>query len=149
MMQGRGKGRGPGAAAVMVGAILMAGALSCGGAQAAEIVPHHAVYSMSLGATHGDAGVTGAGGTMAYQWGESCDGWTGEQRYRLKMAYAESSDVSMSSNFVTWESKDGLKYRFNQKETRNGNENEEIRGQAKRDGADKGGPFEFSLAADL
>jgi len=124
MMQGRGKGRGPGAAAVMVGAILMAGALSCGGAQAAEIVPHHAVYSMSIGATHGDAGVTGAGGTMAYQWGETCEGWTVEQRYRLKMAYAESSDVSISSNLVTWESKDGLKYRFNQKETRNGNENE-------------------------
>src|ERR1051325_5694792 len=101
-MQGRAKGRGPGAAAVMVGAILMAGALSCGGAQAAEVVPHYAVYSMSLGATHGEAGVTGAGGTMAYQWGETCDGWTVEQRYRLKMAYAESSDVSLSSNFVHW-----------------------------------------------
>jgi hypothetical protein len=112
----------------------VAGALSCGGAEAAEIVPHHAVYSMSLGATHGDAGVTGAGGTMAYQWGETCDGWTVEQRYRLKMAYAESSDVSISSNFVTWEAKDGLKYRFNQKETRNGTDNDEFRGVAKLDG---------------
>src|SRR5436305_2916337 len=143
MMQGRGKVVRPGAAAVVVVAVLMAGALSCGGAQAAEIVPHHAVYSMSLGATHGDAGVTGAGGTMAYQWGETCDGWTVEQRYRLKMAYAESSDVSISSNFVTWEAKDGLKYRFNQKETRNGNENEEIRGQAKLDGPDKSGTVNF------
>jgi hypothetical protein len=143
MMPGRGKGRGPGAAAVMVGAILMAGGLSCGVAQAAEIVPHHAVYSMSLGATHGDAGVTGAGGTMAYQWGETCDGWTVEQRYRLKMAYAESSDVSISSNFVTWEAKDALKYRFNQKETRNGTDNDEIRGEAKLDGPGKGGTVSF------
>ena len=113
------------------------------GALAAEIVPHHAVYSMSLGATHGDAGVTGAGGTMAYQWGEVCDGWTVEQRYRLKMAYAESSDVSISSNFVTWEAKDGLKYRFNQKETRNGTDNDEIRGEAKLEGPDKGGTVAF------
>ena len=127
----------------MVGAILMAGGLSCGVAQAAEIVPHHAVYSMSLGATHGDAGVTGAGGTMAYQWGETCDGWTVEQRYRLKMAYAESSDVSISSNFVTWEAKDALKYRFNQKETRNGTDNDEIRGEAKLDGPGKGGTVSF------
>jgi hypothetical protein len=112
-------------------------------AGAAEIAPHHALYSMSLGSTHGDAGVTGAGGTMAYQWGESCDGWTVEQRYRLKMAYAESSDVSISSNFVTWESKDGLKYRFNQKETRNGTDNDEIRGEAKLDGPDKGGTVNF------
>jgi hypothetical protein len=80
---------------------------------------------------------------MAYQWGESCDGWTVEQRYRLKMAYAESQDVSISSNFVTWESKDGLRYRFNQKETRNGTDNDEIRGTAKLDGPDKGGAVEF------
>src|SRR5437588_4532117 len=108
MMQGRGKAVMPGTTAVIVGAILIAGALSCGGAQAADIVPHHAVYSMSLGATHGDAGVTGAGGTMAYQWGEACDGWTVEQRYRLKMAYAESSAVSCVYYFVTWDDMDGL-----------------------------------------
>src|SRR2546430_46510 len=117
--------------------------LSAGTAGAADIAPHRALYTMSLGQTHGDAGVTGAGGTMAYQWGESCDGWTVEQRYRLKMAYGESSDVSISSNFVTWEAKDGLKYRFNQKETGNGNENEGIRGQAKLDGPDKAGTVEF------
>src|SRR5436305_8803004 len=133
MMQGLARAFGAAAAAI----------LTAGSAAAADIVPHHAGYSMSLGATHGDAGVTGAGGTMAYQWGESCDGWTVEQRYRLKMAYAESADVSISSNFVTWEAKDGLKYRFNQKETRNAKENEEIRGQAKLDGPEKGGTVEF------
>jgi hypothetical protein len=103
---------------------------------------------MSLGSTHGDAGVTGAGGTMAYQWGESCDGWTVEQRYRLKMAYAESSDVSISSNFVTWESKDGLRYRFNQKETRNAGDEEEVKGEAKLDGPGQGGTATFELPKD-
>jgi hypothetical protein len=142
MMQGLAHAFRPAAAAVFlsVAAIATSPVVSAG---AAEIAPHHALYSMSLGATHGDAGVTGAGGTMAYQWGESCDGWTVEQRYRLKMAYAESQDVSISSNFVTWESKDGLRYRFNQKETRNGTDNDEIRGTAKLDGPDKGGAVEF------
>ena len=144
MMQVLPKALRPGAGVVVMGAILAA-AIGAGpvSAGAAEIAPHHALYSMSLGSTHGDAGVTGAGGTMAYQWGETCDGWTVEQRYRLKMAYAESSDVSIASNFVTWEAKDGLKYRFNQKETRNGKDNEEIRGQAKLDGPEKGGTVEF------
>jgi len=41
---------------------------------------------------------------------------------------------------VTWEAKDGLKYRFNQKETRNGTDNDEIRGEAKLDGPDKVAP---------
>jgi hypothetical protein len=142
MMQGLANAFRPAAAAAFlsVAAIATSPVVSAG---AAEIAPHHALYSMSLGATHGDAGVTGAGGTMAYQWGESCDGWTVEQRYRLKMAYAESQDVSISSNFVTWESKDGLRYRFNQKETRNGTDNDEIRGTAKLDGPDKGGIVEF------
>src|SRR5260370_4766736 len=105
--------------------------LCAGSAGAAEIMPHRALYTMSLGRANGDAGVTAASGTMAYQWGESCDGWTVEQRYRLKMGYAESPDVSIASNFVTWEAKDGLRYRFNQKETRNGTDNDEIRRAAK------------------
>src|SRR5260370_2221867 len=59
------------------------------------------------------------------------------------MGYAESADVSIASNFVTWEAKDGLRYRFNQKETRNGTDSDEIRGEAKLDGPDKGGAVEF------
>jgi hypothetical protein len=116
-------------------------------AGAADIMPHRALYTMNLSKAGGDAGVTGASGTMAYQWGEVCDGWTVEQRYRLKMGYAESADVSISSNFVTWEAKDGLHYRFNQKETRNGEDNEEIRGEAKLDGAGKGGTADFEKPA--
>ena len=114
-----------------------------GAAGAAEIMPHRALYSMSLGRASGDAGVTGAGGTMAYQWGEACDGWTVEQRYRLKMGYAESADVAIASNFVTWEAKDGLRYRFTQKETRNGAESEEISGTARLDGPGKTGAADF------
>src|SRR5713101_2276800 len=131
---------GPMAATIV---LLHTDAAGLASAWAADIAPHRALYSMSLGQTHGDAGVTGAAGTMAYQWGESCDGWTVEQRYRLKMGYAESADVSIASNFVTWEAKDGLRYRFNQKETRNGTDNEEIRGVAKLDGAGQGGAADF------
>ena len=50
--------------------LLHADAAGLASAWAADIAPHRALYTMSLGQTHGDAGVTGAGGTMAYQWGE-------------------------------------------------------------------------------
>ena len=115
--------------------------------RAAEIMPHRALYTMSLARANSDAGVTGASGTMAYQWGETCDGWTVEQRYRLKMGYSDSQDVNIASSFVTWESKDGLQYRFNQKETRNGKESDEIRGTAHLDGRGEGGVAEFEKAA--
>ena len=107
-------------------------------AASAEIAPHRALYSMTLGSTRDDSGVVDARGTMDYEWGETCDGWTVEQRYRLKMRYAEARDVDINSSFVTWESKDGLRYRFNQKQTRNGEVDQEIRGEAKLDGPEKG-----------
>jgi hypothetical protein len=98
---------------------------------------------MTLAHAKTDSGVTGAQGEMGYQWGETCDGWTVEQRYKLTINYAESHDVNIDSNFVTWESKDGLHYRFNQKETRNGTVDEEIRGSAQLDGPGKGGTITF------
>src|SRR5437879_3044941 len=127
-----------GSAAAIAAALAVAGS-----AGAADITPHRALYTMSLGRAQGDAGVTGASGTMAYQWGQACDGWTVEQRYRLKMGYAESPDVSIASNFVTWEAPDGLRYRFNQKETRNGADEGEIAGKAKLDAPGQGGTAEF------
>jgi hypothetical protein len=109
----------------------------------AEIAPHRALYTMMLGGARNDAGVIDARGAMDYEWGETCDGWTIEQRYRLKMRYAETPDVDIVSSFVTWESKDGLHYRFNQKQMRNGELDEETRGEAKLDGPGKGGVAEF------
>jgi hypothetical protein len=108
-----------------------------------DIAAHRALYTMSLAGAKTDSGVTGAHGEMGYQWGETCDGWTVEQRYTLTINYAESQDVKIVSNFVTWESKDGLRYRFNQKETRNGTVDQEIRGQAQLDGPGKGGTISF------
>jgi hypothetical protein len=121
----------------------MIAAFSAASASAAEIAPHRALYTMSLASSRSDSGVAAAQGTMAYQWGETCDGWTVEQRYKLTMGYAESEDVEILSNFVTWESKDGLHYRYNQRESRNGKDNQEIRGEASLEGPGKGGVVNF------
>jgi hypothetical protein len=110
----------------------------------AEIAPHRALYSMALGTARNDSGVVDARGTMDYEWGETCDGWTIEQRYRLKMRYGETPDVDIISSFITWESKDGTRYRFNQKQTRNGELDQDIRGEAKLDAPGKGGIVEFT-----
>lgn len=122
-------------------------ALTAGSAGASEVVPHRALYTLSLVRASDDSGVTAAHGTMAYKWGESCNGWTIEQRYRLKMGYSESPDSMIASNFVTWESKDGLKYRFNQQERQEGKPDNEIRGSARLDGPGKGGLATFEVPA--
>lgn len=113
-------------------------------AEAVDIAPHRALYSMTLGSTKSGSGVVAARGTMVYEWGETCDGWTVEQRYKLRMQYSETPEVEVSSNYVTWESKDGLRYRFNERKLRNGDVDEEVRGTARLQGAGKGGVAEFT-----
>jgi hypothetical protein len=121
-------------------ALLIAAA---GTTAAVEIAPHRALYSLTLGSSKTGSGVVGATGAMVYEWGETCDGWTVEQRFRLRLYYAESGGSDVSSTLVTWESKDGLRYRFNERRLRNGELDEEIRGEAHLDGPGKGGTAEF------
>lgn len=110
---------------------------------AADIAPHRALYSLTLGSAKSNSGVVGASGGMVYEWGETCDGWTVEQRFHLRLQYAEQAGVEVSSTLVTWESKDGLRYRFNERRLRNGEPDEEVRGDARLDGPGQGGVAEF------
>lgn len=113
-------------------------------ARAVDISPHRALYSLTLDSAKSGSGVVGASGAMYYEWGETCDGWTVEQRFRLRLAYAEEGNVEVSSTLVTWEAKDGLRYRFNERRLRNGELDDEIHGEAALDGKDKGGTADFS-----
>jgi hypothetical protein len=113
-------------------------------ASAVEIAPHRALYSLSLASAKSNSGVVGATGAMIYEWGETCDGWTVQQRFRLRLQYAEQDSVEVSSNLVTWEAKDGLRYRFNERRLRNGEPDEEVKGESKLEGPSKGGSAEFT-----
>ena len=113
-------------------------------ASAIDVEPHRAVYKMSLERAQTASGVVVAGGTMLYQWADSCDGWTIEQRYKLRMQYSEQDDAELSISFVTWESKDGLRYRFNVRKLKDGEPTEELRGDAQLKSS--GGPGEARFA---
>jgi len=112
-------------------------------ASAVDIAPHRALYDLTLDNAKVSSGVAGASGGMYYEWGETCDGWTVEQRFRLRLLYAEEGSVDVNSTLVTWESKDGLRYRFNEKRVRNGSVEDDIHGEAHLNGKDKGGVADF------
>ena len=99
-------------------------------AKAVDVAPHRALYTLSLDDAKPRSRVIAADGALGYEWGESCDGWTIEQRYKLNLKNEEGPPVEINSNFVTWESKDGLSYRFNERKTQNGEPDDEIRGTA-------------------
>lgn len=115
-----------------VGAIALAAAAFVAAAPvlAADIQPHRALYVLSLGDSKTSSGVLGADGAMTYEWGETCGGWTVEQRFRLRLEYADQDATEITSNLVTWESKDGSRYRFNETRMRNGELDQQIKGEA-------------------
>jgi EipB-like len=111
---------------------------------AADIDPHRALYSLALESARSGSGILGASGAMYYQWGETCDGWTVEQRFQLGLLYAEAGGSELSSTLVTWEAKNGLRYRFDERRMHDGDLDEELHGEAHLDGPGKGGVAQFT-----
>lgn len=118
-----------------------------------EVAPHRAVYNMSLASAKSGSGVVSASGVLAFEWGDGCDGWTIEQRYKLTLVFTQPGSVEIVTNYATWESKDGLNYRFKVRKTKNGKPDNDVSGQARLDGPGKKGKAEFTapekLAMDL
>lgn len=114
-------------------------------AQAAvEVTPHRAVYKMSLSSARNSSKVADVRGRMLFEWGDACDGWTVEQRFQLRFLYAEGDEMQMVTNYVTWEAKDGLGYRFNIRKLVNGELDEEVKGNASLKADGSGGTARFT-----
>jgi hypothetical protein len=100
---------------------------------------------MSLASAKSSSGVVSARGVLSFEWGDGCDGWTIEQRYKLQLSFAQQVEVEIATNYITWESKDGTLYRFKVRKTKNGKAEEEVSGEAHLDAPGKGGAADFSL----
>lgn len=106
---------------------------------------HEAVYQMTLNSARMSGGVTGASGRMVYRFADTCDGWTVENRTDITFVYADDNPVLTTWEFATWESKDGLRYRFRVRSVRDGAVSEEINGVARLRGPGRGGEAKFTL----
>ncbi len=104
--------------------------LSATAAPGVELAPHRAFYTLSMLSASSEAGVTDVNGVMSFEWADSCDGWTTEQRYAMHFIRGDGTEIETATSYVTWESKNGLEYRFNVKRMTNGVETEIISGRA-------------------
>jgi hypothetical protein len=112
-------------------------------AAAAEIAPHRATYTLSLGNSRSSNNVVDIDGAMFIEWQEVCDGWTINQRMRFQMTDSDGERSDNDISFSSWEAKDGLNYRFTLRSLRDGEVDETLRGSAKLDGRGKGGMATF------
>lgn len=109
-----------------------------------NLVPHKAVYQMHLGHVRSGGDISGATGSMDMEMAKSCEGWTTKQRFRLTLVNNEGSSIVTDSNFSSFESFDGLTYRFTSRTTRDGSVTEDIQGSARLDRRGGGGHVDFT-----
>lgn len=133
---------------VLAGLALIAALAPMGTARPAEISPHRASYTLSLGGS-GDQGndvngVIDVNGAMYIEWREVCDGWTINQRMRFQMTDSDGERTDNDINFSSWEAKDGLSYQFTLRSLRDGEVDENLRGRAYLTAKGKGGKAVFA-----
>ncbi|MGB8274356.1 MAG: cell envelope integrity EipB family protein [Alphaproteobacteria bacterium] len=134
---------------MVLGAAVLLAALSldplpAAPAVAVDLIPHRAFYALSLKSTIPGSSLTDARGAMFLEWSDSCEGYSSSQRLQLRFFDASLPTVEVDSRFASWESRDGLSYRFNVISLRNGVAEREVTGQASLDGPGKGGKAEIS-----
>lgn len=135
--------QGPATALALGLAVLTLTGVSGAAAAAVTIAPHRAVYALELSQASSNSNVTQAEGRLEYEWDDVCDGWTVRQRTLLTMVHR--SGQAIQSNWVinSWESKDGLKYRFFVRRFQPSGTVESIRGHAELEGPGQGGRAVF------
>ncbi|MDH3236345.1 MAG: cell envelope integrity EipB family protein, partial [Alphaproteobacteria bacterium] len=99
-------------------------------AAAVDTAPHRAAYTFTLKSAKRTSGIVDVGGGMSYEIVDSCDGWTVNQRILLRMINRRNREIRSVTNYSSWESKDGRRFRFSSRTTRNGSLRERYRGTA-------------------
>lgn len=104
---------------------------------------HHAVYTLHLQSSP-DQSVLAAHGSMVFDMGDACTGWTTAQRLVIAYTDRDGQDVVTISDYATFEAKDGSRLEFHSRQSQNGHDLEHIDGVAKLDRGGSGGWAEFT-----
>ena len=80
---------------------------------ASKLVPHRAIYEMTLEEARSASGVTGIDGRMVFEFtGSQCDGYSLNMRMVTQMTDSQGQTNLTDLRSSTWEQGDGKKFRF-------------------------------------
>jgi hypothetical protein len=105
---------------------------------ASELLSHRGVYALNLASSTSNSSVTAVDGLLEYEWKDSCDGWITNYKAAMRFSKVEGNDVDVGWTLNSWESKDGLSYRFFMKRIEGAKVVQQLRGRAKLESP--GGP---------
>ena len=132
------------AAAIAIGSVCIGSVFGASTASAAVFAPHRATYALSLASSAGAGQVLAVDGAMVFEWTDACDGWALNLKAQIILNLESGDSQSVTISQVTWEAKDGSKFRYLTKQS-HANETEQTRGEATYDAAAGKG----ELIADL
>lgn len=107
---------------------VMALAVSVGPA-AAELAPHRAIYSLSLGETQEPGQFLGVGGAVRTTLEKTCDAWITVEQVNMNVITQTGDSLKQKLAYTGWESLDGKRYRFAARYVTNG-EDKKFKGVA-------------------
>ena len=105
---------------LFLGLFFLIGAVITGPAAAANIASHRGAYDLSLKVSSADSDVTSVSGAMTFEWIDRCDAWEVEESYLMRVLKHSSPEVEFVAEYVGWEAKDGLRYKFRIKRRESG-----------------------------
>src|ERR1700744_4735582 len=79
------------------------------------MLAHKALYTLTLDSAKSND-VIGATGTMGYEVTDACDGWAVRQRLDMTITNADGQNIQMTSDYATWEAKNGLTFRYHMRQ---------------------------------
>lgn len=109
-------------------------------------MPHRAFYTLALEESRPGSGVVDVTGAMSYSVEDACSAWLVEQRIDMRRVI-EQGDILTSIGFTSWESKNGLRYRFHVRTYQDGQLADEMKGEASLGGRGRGGKARYALPA--
>ncbi|HTB45518.1 MAG TPA: cell envelope integrity EipB family protein [Acetobacteraceae bacterium] len=147
---------GAGAAVVLLVCVPLARAADRAPQMAApppQMAAHRALYTLTLDnnatASSTTSDVIGATGTMGYEVLDACDGWATHQQLDMVVTNADGQNVHMVSDYTTWESKDGLSFRFHTRQTTDDDVTSQEDGDAKLNGSGGAGVAHYTSPKEM
>lgn len=98
-----------------------------------KLVPHRAVYEMTLDKARSGSGITGILGRMVFEFtGSQCEGFTLNMRLVTNVTDRQGVSALTDMRTSSWEQGDGKRFRFNSSQYRNQKLGEVTTGDASR-----------------
>jgi len=113
------------------------------GAASAEMVPHRAIYSLSLGKADSSGRFIGVAGAVVTSVERTCDAWITAEQVDMRVETQVGGELQQKLDFTGWESLDGRNYRFVAR-SRSVSEQKNFKGAAQAD-PDRPGEAVYTL----